>query len=227
MLAAVSNAHPWLPADAIRWYAEHPEHRAGIGTQEEHDRLISTVTEDYPRLDATRPPRPRLVTIAVWVAVAGVWACALLAAANLYIAMAFEDRIAGAQLVVADGEQPFFLGPLLPTAWLVLIVLGAVLTLVAAFGAWRGNPGARAGLLVLSVMLVLSAIVGSCFGIQGLALLRFPGQEMVGIVVAAFWMSLQFLAFGVGVAVFVLLQLPAASDYFKPRFLPDPAVVKV
>jgi hypothetical protein len=80
---------------------------------------------------------------------------------------------------------------------------------------------------MLSVLLVLSAIVGSCFGIQGLALLDVPGQEMLGIVVAAFWMSLQFLAFGVGVAVFVLLQLPAASDYFKPRFLPDPAVVKV
>ena len=37
--------HPWLLAGAIRWYAEHPEHRAAIGTQAEHDRLIAAVAK--------------------------------------------------------------------------------------------------------------------------------------------------------------------------------------
>ncbi|GHJ46583.1 hypothetical protein Cs7R123_39250 [Catellatospora sp. TT07R-123] len=35
--------HPHLLADAIRWYTEHPEHRAAIGTQAEHDRLVAAL----------------------------------------------------------------------------------------------------------------------------------------------------------------------------------------
>lgn len=35
------DVNPWFLADAIRWYVEHPEHRAGIGTQSEHDRLTA------------------------------------------------------------------------------------------------------------------------------------------------------------------------------------------
>ncbi|MEV4534241.1 hypothetical protein AB0J82_10480 [Asanoa sp. NPDC049518] len=34
------DIHPWFLADTIRYYAEHPEHRAAIGTPEEHDRLL-------------------------------------------------------------------------------------------------------------------------------------------------------------------------------------------
>lgn len=37
------DTHPWLLADAIRWYVEHPEHRAAIGTQAEHDRLLAAL----------------------------------------------------------------------------------------------------------------------------------------------------------------------------------------
>ena len=33
------DVHPWFLADAIRYYTAHPEHRAAIGTAEEHDRL--------------------------------------------------------------------------------------------------------------------------------------------------------------------------------------------
>jgi len=38
------NVHPWFLADAIRWYANHPEHRAAIGTDAEHDRLVGALT---------------------------------------------------------------------------------------------------------------------------------------------------------------------------------------
>lgn len=38
------HVHPWFLADAIRWYAEHPEHRAGIGTPVEHARLLAAIT---------------------------------------------------------------------------------------------------------------------------------------------------------------------------------------
>lgn len=35
--------HPWLVTDAIRWYAEHPQDRAAIGSQAEHDRLVQAL----------------------------------------------------------------------------------------------------------------------------------------------------------------------------------------
>ncbi len=35
---------PTLLAWAIRWYTEHPEDRAGIGTPAEHDRLVAILT---------------------------------------------------------------------------------------------------------------------------------------------------------------------------------------
>jgi hypothetical protein len=38
-------------ADATRWYADHPEHCAAIGTQAEHDRLVGALT--YTRQPAT------------------------------------------------------------------------------------------------------------------------------------------------------------------------------
>ncbi|GIH03830.1 hypothetical protein Rhe02_18970 [Rhizocola hellebori] len=37
------NVHPWFVADAIRWYAEHPEDRPAIGQPAEHDRLLAAI----------------------------------------------------------------------------------------------------------------------------------------------------------------------------------------
>jgi hypothetical protein len=34
------DVNPRFLVDAIRWYVAHPEHRAGIGTQHEHGRLV-------------------------------------------------------------------------------------------------------------------------------------------------------------------------------------------
>jgi hypothetical protein len=226
VLPAVEKAHPWLLADAIRWYAEHPEHRADIGTQEEHDRLISTVTADYPQIDETPRARPGLVTAAVWVALAGASVGVLLAAANLYIAVAFQDRIAAAVVALGD-EESLFTDPVLPAIWFGLVLLGAVLTGLAARGVWRGSPGARAVLIVLSTLVVLSGCVGSCFGSSTLSLLDAPNEEMLGMAVMAIWMGQQAVAFTAGVTVIVLLVLRPSADYFKPRFLANPAVVKV
>lgn len=38
------DAHPWLVADAIRWYVEHPADRPAIGTRAEHGRLSAVLT---------------------------------------------------------------------------------------------------------------------------------------------------------------------------------------
>ncbi|GIF47330.1 hypothetical protein DFJ67_6852 [Asanoa ferruginea] len=39
------DIHPWFLTDAIRYYVAHPEHRAAIGTAEEHDRLRHLLSE--------------------------------------------------------------------------------------------------------------------------------------------------------------------------------------
>ncbi|GIH05891.1 hypothetical protein Rhe02_39580 [Rhizocola hellebori] len=217
-LALAYDAHPWLLADTIRWYAEHPEHRAGIGTQEEHDRLIAAVTADYPRHDFPRPPRPTLVTLTVWLAVAGAIGGVLLAAANLYIAVAYQDRIRAAIAATGEsGEADPFNGPLLPAIWLGLVLTGAVLSLFAARGVWKGGQGARIGLIFLAVLVVLSACLGSCFGTPTLSLLDAPNEEVLGAIAIAIWSAHQTLAFGAGVTTIVLLLLPAADRYFRPR----------
>jgi hypothetical protein len=36
-----ARIHPWLLADAIRYYVEHPEQRAAIGTRAGHERLLT------------------------------------------------------------------------------------------------------------------------------------------------------------------------------------------
>ncbi|MBV1853313.1 hypothetical protein [Catellatospora tritici] len=42
-LQLVFEVHPWFLADAVRWYVDHPEDRAAIGTQAEHDRLVAAL----------------------------------------------------------------------------------------------------------------------------------------------------------------------------------------
>jgi hypothetical protein len=44
------DIHPWFLADAIRYYVAHPEHRAAIGTAEEHDRLRHLLSGADPRV---------------------------------------------------------------------------------------------------------------------------------------------------------------------------------
>jgi hypothetical protein len=221
------DAHPWLLADTIRWYAEHPEHRAGIGTQEEHDRLIATLDGDYRRQILPRPARPMAVTITVWLTAVGAVTSTLLAAAHLYIALAYRDRIAAAARLSAEGETDVFTGPLLPAIWLGLVFTGATLCLIAARRVWKGSQSARIALIFLAVLVVLSGCLGSCFGTAPSALLDAPDEQALGAIVMAIWALQQAIAFGAGVVIVVLLLLPAASDYFKPRYLSDPAVVQV
>lgn len=47
-LLSIGNVHPWFIADAIRYYATYPEHRAAIGTQAEYERLVATLNGPGP-----------------------------------------------------------------------------------------------------------------------------------------------------------------------------------
>jgi hypothetical protein len=210
VLPLATTTHPWLLADAIRWYAEHPEHRAGIGTQEEHDRLISTVTGDYPQLDERlRPPRPRQVTAAVWIGVAGAFASVVLVAAILYIVGAFQGRMA----------EVF--GPIAAAAWCGLVLVGTVLTLLAARGIRRASQRARVGMMVLSG---LAALAGT-FASPSRWLFDVPSELPHGMIVITLWVAYQSLVLATCAAVIVLLLLPPSSRYFKPPFRRGPELV--
>jgi hypothetical protein len=47
------DVRPDFLADAIRWYVEHPEDRAAIGTVAEHDRLVAVLTASGPAAAST------------------------------------------------------------------------------------------------------------------------------------------------------------------------------
>jgi hypothetical protein len=42
---AFVRVHPWVLADAIRYYVDHPDRRAAIGTHAEHDRLLADLAQ--------------------------------------------------------------------------------------------------------------------------------------------------------------------------------------
>ncbi|TDB71595.1 hypothetical protein [Micromonospora sp. KC723] len=45
----IDTVHPWFIADVTRHYAEHPEHRAAIGTTTEYQRLLNWLADEtYP-----------------------------------------------------------------------------------------------------------------------------------------------------------------------------------
>jgi hypothetical protein len=53
-----TRVHPWFLADAIRYYVEHPDRRAGIGTVAEYHRLrVDLGVTDEPRTQLTDAPR--------------------------------------------------------------------------------------------------------------------------------------------------------------------------
>ena len=72
-------------------------------------------------------------------------------------------------------------------------------------------------LITLSVLVVISGCVGSCFGGPSMSLLDSPDEELLGFLSMGIWMAQQSLAFLTGVTVVVLLLLTASDRYFRPR----------
>lgn len=54
-----ANVHPWLIADAIRWYVEHPAERDLLGTPGAQDRLLASLA-GAPQLTTVSPPYPSM-----------------------------------------------------------------------------------------------------------------------------------------------------------------------
>ncbi|MEV0269338.1 hypothetical protein AB0H43_11210 [Hamadaea sp. NPDC050747] len=83
-----------LLADAIRWYAEHPQDRAAIGTPAEHERLLRVLgSADQPSEPPAPPTPPAELTAATWAIVAGVVVAPLLATAQLILAIVVRPEL--------------------------------------------------------------------------------------------------------------------------------------
>lgn len=207
-----TRVHPWFLADAIRWYAEHPEHRAGIGTRAELDRLIATLdARPSPDRPTQTAPRPAPVTAAVWLTRAGVAWGVLWAGANLFVALAFHDRIAAA------GET-MIRGSVQATGF---AIAGLVLAVVVGFGAVsltralrKASDAARIGLILLCGAIALWAFCGSWMTtpmtlmegedpLSGLTFLAYAGNQGVSVALS--------------IAILVLLVLPVSNRYFRPK----------
>jgi hypothetical protein len=214
VLQAQTSVHPWFLVDAIRWYAEHPEHRADIGTQSEHDRLLATLVPQLPpKPEIIRPPRPRTVSIALWLTWAGfawglLWSCW-----NLGLALTFEDRIRATAVASDDG--------LASTTAIGSTVWGLVLAAVVGIGAValarsvrKGNDAARMGLLLLCGAIVLWAPCGSSLTAP-MVMLDF--DDLLGQLMTASFFGNQAVSVGLAVAILVLLTVEPSNRYFRPK----------
>ncbi|MFF4893334.1 hypothetical protein [Micromonospora chersina] len=54
----VDNVHPWFIADTIRYYVDHPQHRAAIGEPAEYQRLLHALTSATTASAATEEGCP-------------------------------------------------------------------------------------------------------------------------------------------------------------------------
>jgi hypothetical protein len=163
LLGLQMRIHPVFLADAIRWYADHPEHRAAIGTQTEHNRLVAALTGAGPSAALVRPkvpqgPAPTLLRIATWLTGAGLTIAALSAITDLVLAISYRPEMIAADRaeMVAEGEDPA--GLLLSSADFALLqgVITVIAVVVGGLGAllllrqvWRGRDAARIGMAVL------------------------------------------------------------------------------
>jgi hypothetical protein len=228
------DVHPWFLADAIRWYAEHPNDRDAIGTDAEHQRLIAELTtpqRDYQRAAATagqRPPRPMVVGIAARLTWAGVVLGLLAAAADLAVAIVFNDQLAAAERAIEAGAPRISgepVGDAILTAadsamaWaigaLVLASVAGVLAIVLVRASARGSDPARIGLVVLCGLVAAWAICP--VGPPSLILTDTPDAPVVGAGVLTLWLLQRGVTLILAAAVVVLLLLPSANQYFRPN----------
>jgi hypothetical protein len=230
------DMHPWLLADAIRWYAEHPADRTAIGTHTEHQRLIAELTGSRPEYRPSagaRLPRPPVVRVAGWLTYTAVMIGILGAAANLVIAIVFDDRLVAAERAMAAEEERITGEPvgdaILGAAdfakasaivALVLAMVVGVAAIVLVRASMRGSDHARIGLVVIAGLVALWAVC-PC-GPPTLMLTDVPDAPMLGGALLMLWMLQRGAMLALTTAVVVLLLLPTASRYFRPIAIEQP-----
>jgi hypothetical protein len=229
------DVHPWFLADAIRWYAEHPEDRAAIGTQAEHDRLVTALTGSPEGVRAAsgggpvlpRPPRPRVVAAAGWLTGAGVVTGLVAAVADLVVAIVFRDQFLAFDRAM-DAANPSgdpvgdpvagLSGADFARAWaiggLVLAVVAGVVAVALVRASMRASDPARIGLVVLSG---LAAAWAACpCGPPTVGVIGTSGGDIFDGALFGLWLLERGVMLVLAMAVLVLLLLPASHRYFRP-----------
>ncbi len=174
------DAQTRVVADAVRWYAEHPESRPAIGTEEEFDRLRAAIadgatTEPAPLLPpvppAAMPPHlrhPRLAKVLVHLTYV---VATLVAMVTLILIFAQQDQLRAAEQASAadlgmpvDGTVDFSTGTVgfvqgWATGLLVSSILVGVLASLLLRAVRRGSSDARIGLgFVLGATVVVTSV---------------------------------------------------------------------
>lgn len=217
---ANTNVHPWLLADAIRWYAEHPEDRAAIGTEAGHERLLAAVGADVWGQPA--PALPGAVKAALRIGYAAVAFGLFSAIADVALLLGFADRLKAYAVEVGERELREYGGE--PADWassvsfsqawywiiLVFMVGLATIALLALRLLKRGNEAGRIGLIVISGIAICWAVM-PCFDMA----FEAPDDLSPLLIGVSVLKRLGYLGFGL--AVLLLLVFPAARDFTKAR----------
>jgi hypothetical protein len=247
VLSLQVRTHPWFFADAIAWYVAHPEHRAAIGTPDEHARLVAALTagtsadDVYPAeppkpMPRPVPPpdsRPRAVRIAAQLTYAGVTVALLATVADLAVAIGMRDEIGAAEEAIEatapagppDGEPLIGFGTAdLSQAWAIgaltiAVVVGLAAVLLARATA-RGRERARVS---LSIFAGASILLAACpCGSPTMSAAGAPDVGLLGAVWPELWMLPRGAIFVLAVAVLVLSHQPSVTGYTRFHSAPPP-----
>lgn len=204
-----TKTHRWLIADAIRWYAEHPEDRAAIGTEAEHDRL----TGRFEIRAEVKPSRPLTIAIAVWTTYAGVLLGVLTAVADLVLMRVFGDELLAAdpELTPTDVDGSLAMFTIYGAAEVAAALLAGAIAVVLAKQVSRGADPARLGLAVLSGLVLFAALCPCGSPLLGL------DDTLAGPFVFMAWFAIRGLIALAAIATLVLLVVPASERFTRPR----------
>jgi hypothetical protein len=176
-----------------------------------------------------------VVGIAAWLTRAGVVLGLLGAAAELAVVIVFSDQLAAAERAIEAEEQRFGGEPVgvpmvtaadFAMAWaigaIVLASVAGVLAIVLVRASTRGSDPARIGLVVLSGLVAAWAICP--VGPPSLILTDTPDAPLLGAGVLTLWLLQKGVTLTLAAAVVVLLLLPSASQYFRPKVIERPGL---
>jgi hypothetical protein len=244
-----AGRHAWLLADVIRWYVNHPEDRAAIGTEAERDRMLAALREEVKTAPVAAPTgapvapsratgmpapseRPKRVRTAQVLVHVTVGFALLIAAVDLILTIALRSDLLAAERASAehmpappDGAVGFstetaaFAGGTAISVLIAVVILGATALALARAFA-RGNNDARIGLAIVAGISAALALC-PCGSMFG------PEQLSAAGTLLNVWAGAKVLA-GFATAasaamVLVLLLLPDVIAWTDPRRQAMPA----
>jgi hypothetical protein len=142
--------NPWLLSAAIKWYADHPDERAAIGTQPGYERLLEALrVNEFPEPPPpTKPSPPRPVLVASWL----TWA-----AVPLGVVSGVTDLVLAVTIAMPRNERLF--GIVMAAAWFGVAVLAGMAAIALLYRVRRGDDRAQLALMVLAALAAVGTVV--------------------------------------------------------------------